>query len=178
MKQRLLFLACALVALDASAADAPKNAERTFYVAGMECGSCVYMVQQSITEVKGVEDVTVMQVIDGYATVVFDPRKLTEHQLAQAVREAIPLHGMPYLATLKVKVDDFGRHAKEIEAAFERWKDVVWLEVLDRAQGEAVIHFHELKKDPKQPERRGWSLTQLDEAMKSIGARYTLMKEG
>ncbi|OYW77095.1 MAG: hypothetical protein B7Z37_05470 [Verrucomicrobia bacterium 12-59-8] len=61
----------------------------TFYISGVECGSCVYVVQQSISETKGVSDATVVQVIDNYANVVFDPKVVSEHQIAQAVREAL-----------------------------------------------------------------------------------------
>jgi len=150
---------------------------RTFYVSGVECGSCVYMVQQSVTETKGVSDATVIQLIDAYANVTFDPTALTEHQVAAAVSGATPLHGKPYLATLKLTVTDFPKHAAKIQAAFTTWKDEVWLDVLDRAQGELEIHFHDFKTAPAKPGPRGWSLSQLDTTLKALGASYTLAKE-
>lgn len=55
---------------------------------------------------KGIQDVTVVQIIDNYANVTFDPAVVSDQQIAQAVREAYPLHGMPYLATLKLSVTD------------------------------------------------------------------------
>ena len=151
---------------------------RTFFVKGMECGSCVYMVHQSVTETPGVSDANVVQLIDSYANVSYDPKVLTEHQVAQAVREATALHGMPYLASLKVRVPEFGQHAAKIEAAFTQWKDAVWLDVLDREQGELEIHFNELKPAANKTGATGWSLAQFEEALKSIGATYTLTKEG
>ena len=151
---------------------------RTFYVSGVECGSCVYMVQQSVTETKGVSDATVIQLIDAYANVTFDPTALTEHQVAAAVSGATPLHGKPYLATLKLTVTDFPKHAAKIQAAFAAWKDEVWLDVLDRAQGALEIHFHDFKTAPAKPGPRGWSLSRLDATLKALGASYTLAKEG
>jgi copper chaperone CopZ len=151
---------------------------RTFFVKGMECGSCVYMVQQSVTATPGVSDANVVQLLDSYANVSYDPKVLSEHQVAQAVREGTALHGTPYLATLKVSVPEFSRHAVKIEAAFTKWKDAVWLDVLDRDQGQLEIHFHELKPGPKKAGATGWSLALLEETLKGIGATCTLVKEG
>ena len=47
------------------AADNPASSLVTFYVSGVECGSCVYMVQQAVTEAKGVEDIKVAQGFEG-----------------------------------------------------------------------------------------------------------------
>jgi copper chaperone CopZ len=156
-----------------AALHAAEPVTRTFYVSGVECGSCVYM-----TETKGVSDATVIQLIDAYANVTFDPSALTEHQVAAAVSGATPLHGKPYLASLKLRVTDFPKHAAKIQAAFAAWKDEVWLDVLDRAQGELEIHFHDFKTAPTKPGPRGWSLSQLDATLKALGASYTLAKEG
>ena len=173
----LMKLPAALFLLTA-ALHAAEPVTRTFYVSGVECGSCVYMVQQSVTETKGVSDATVIQLIDAYANVAFDPTALTEHQVAAAVSGATPLHGKPYLATLKLTVTDFPKHAAKIQAAFAAWKDEVWLDVLDRAQGALEIHFHDFKTAPAKPGPRGWSLSRLDATLKALGASYTLAKEG
>lgn len=155
----------------------------TFYIAGVECGSCVYVVQQSISETKGVSDATVVQVIDCYANVAFDPKVVSEHQIAQAVREALPIHGQPYLTMLKLHVTDYAKHAAKVEGLFARWKEWVELETVDKAKGELIIHFHELKSDPKKAGPQGWSLAQFAAAMKSpkpngLGLDFTLEKEG
>ena len=71
------------------AEDKPQPVTRTFYVAGVECGSCVYVVQQSVSETKGVSDAMVLQVIDNYANVTFDPKVVSDHQIAQAVLEVL-----------------------------------------------------------------------------------------
>lgn len=162
---------------------AEKQPTVTFYVSGVECGSCVYVVQQSIIETKGVADATVVQVIDTYANVVFDPKRVSEHQVAQAVREALPIHGKPYLATLKLHVPDYAKHAAKVDGLFARWKGWVELETVDKAKGELLIHFQELKSDPKKTGPQGWSLAQLTVAMKSpkpdgLGLDFTLETEG
>lgn len=177
---RLLFI---LGFIAASLHAAEKQPPVTFYISGVECGSCVYVVQQSISETKGVSDATVVQVIDTYANVVFDPKLVSEHQIAQAVREALPIHGKPYLATLKLHVPDYSKHAAKVDGLFARWKDWVELETVDKAEGELLIHFNELKIDAKKPGPQGWSLAQFAAAMKSpepngLGLDFTLEKEG
>lgn len=161
---------------------AEKQPAVTFYVSGVECGSCVYIVQQSISETKGVADATVLQMIDAYANVAFDPKKVSEHQIAQAVREALPIHGKPYLATLKLHVPDYAKHAAKVEGLFARWKDWVELETVDKSKGELLIHFHELRIDPKKTGPQGWSLAQFAAAMKSpapngLGLDFTVESE-
>ena len=151
---------------------------RTFYVSGIECGSCVYMVQQSVAETKGVEDVTVVQIIDNYANVTFDPAVVTDHQIAQAVREAYPLHGMPYLASLKLTVADYAKNAAKVDGLFAAWKDSLKLEVIDKTKGELVVHFLPLDADEKKAGPQGWKFTQWAEAAKRDGIEFTLVQEG
>ncbi len=74
MKSMRLVLTILLIAFDSlCAAEKPQTITRTFYVTGVECGSCVYVVQQSVSETKGVSDVTLVQMVDNYAKVTFDP---------------------------------------------------------------------------------------------------------
>lgn len=156
---------------------------QTFYVSGLECGSCAYMVQQSIREAKGVGDATVMQMIDSYAMVSFDPRLVTDHQIAQAVRETYPIHGRPYLATLKMQVPACAKNAdnsRKLEALFGGWKQWVKLESADKAKGLFLIHFLPLAVDAKKAGPQGWSLGLLTQALKSptgLGMEFSLEKE-
>ncbi len=151
---------------------------RTFYVSGVECGSCVYMVQQSIGETKGVEDVQVVQIIDNYAQVTFNPKTVSDHQIAQAVREAIPLHGTPYLATLRVKIPQYVKHKAAVDKLFVGWKASVTLVPSLEVKDEFVIHFEPLKADAKKADPHGWSLATFTEAMKGLGVDFTLVQEG
>lgn len=160
-----------------AAADAAKPVTRTFYVTGIECGSCVYMVQQSIATTKGVAEVEVMQSFESTATVTFDPQVVSEHQVAQAVREAYPLHGTPYLATLKLKVADAARSAAKMSALVDRWREWVRFEPVDKSKGEWLVHFKELKNDPEKTGRRGWSVTEFAHAMNAAAISFEIEEE-
>jgi copper chaperone CopZ len=151
---------------------------RTFYVSGVECGSCVYMVQQSIGETKGVDDVQVVQIIDNYAQVTFNPTAVSDHQIAQAVREAIPLHGTPYLATLRVRMPDYAKHKAAVDRLFAGWKGFVTLVPSLEVKDEFTIHFEPLKADTKKSGPQGWSFAGFTEAMKGLGVGFTLVQEG
>ena len=161
-----------------STVSAAEPVSRTFYVSGIECGSCVYMVQQSIAETKGVVDVTVIQVIDGYANVSFDPSRVSDQQIAQAVREAYPLHGRPYLAALKLSVADYASNAAKVEGLFNEWRKFLKLEVVDKAKGALVVHFLPLETDKKKEGPQGWSFAQWMEAAAKHGVKFTLEQEG
>jgi copper chaperone CopZ len=160
------------------AADKPTSVTRTFYVSGVECGSCVYMVQQSISEVKGVEDVTVVQILDNYANVTYNPATLSEHQVAQAVRKAIPLHGTPYLATLRINVPEYPKHASKLKELFARWKSQVTAVPSLEFKNQLVIHFEDLKFDEKKSGPQGWTFDAFSEAMKQLGIDFSVTKEG
>jgi copper chaperone CopZ len=174
----MLKLLTAIVLMSATLNAADPAVTRTFYVSGVECGSCVYMVQQSIGEAKGVEDVQVVQIIDNYAQVTFNPKTVSDHQIAQAVREAIPLHGTPYLATLRVKISEYAKHKAAVDQLFAGWKGSVTLVPSLEAKDEFAIHFEPLKADAKKAEPHGWSLATFTEAMKGLGVDFTLVREG
>ena len=150
---------------------------RTFYVSGVECGSCVYMVQQAIGETKGVEDVQVVQIIDNYAQVTFDSSRVTDHQIAQAVRDAIPLHGTPYMATLRVKIPNYAKQKEALGKLFDSWKGSVTLVPSLEVKDEFVIHFEPLKASSQGAELPGWSFAAFREAMKTLGVSFSLMQE-
>lgn len=158
--------------------DRPQPVTRTFYVSGVECGSCVYAVQQSVTETKGVADVTVVQLIDSIANVTFDPKVVSDQQIAQAVREAYPLHGMPYLATLKLRMPGYAKNAAKVDDMFAAWKQSVKMEVADKAKGQLVVHFLPLEGDARKAAPQGWSLALLTEAVKGLGLNFELENEG
>lgn len=174
----LLRLVALLIAATSLLSAADPVVTRTFYVSGVECGSCVYMVQQSIGETKGVKDVQVVQIIDNYAQVTFNPKRVSDHQIAQAVREAIPLHGTPYLATLRVKMPDYAKHKAAVDKLFAGWKGSVTLVPSLEVKDEFAIHFEPLKADSKKAEPRGWSLATFTEAMKGLGVGFMLMQQG
>ncbi len=141
----------------------------TFDVTGLECGACVYAVQQAIRETKGVSDVEVMQTTEGYARVVFDPKVVTEHQIAQSVREAFPLHGAPYLIKLRVRLPAYAKDgvSAKVDVVFARWQKWVVVKPVNKEKGEFLIQFKPLEKDSKAAGPQGWSLTELTRALKA-----------
>lgn len=151
------------------AEDKAKPAELIFDVTGLECGACVYSMHQAIKDTKGVSDVEVMQTTDGYAKVTFDPKLVSEHQLAQAVREAFPLHGSPYLIKLRVRIPAYTRpeQAARVDEVFARWQKWVEVKPTDKAKGEFLIHFKPLEKDSKATGPQGWTLAHLMQALKA-----------
>jgi copper chaperone CopZ len=174
---------CLSWAIEASDAAKPELAQRTFYISGLECGGCVYMAQQAMTETAGVSEVEVVQMLDSYAKVAYDPKKLTEHQIAQAVRDAIPLHGMPYLASLKLRIPAYAEenNAAQVQALFAGWKKWLKIAVTDPKKGELEIHFEPLTKEEGIKEPQGWSLALLEQALrapspKGLGLAYQVVK--
>jgi copper chaperone CopZ len=157
--------------------DSPQPVTRTFYVSGVECGSCVYVVQQSVCETEGVKDAVLVQVIDNYANVTYDPRVVSEHQIAQAVREALPIHGMPYLATFKLRFADFTKNEAKVKSLFDGWKNWVEIEAVDKAKGEMVLRFLPLDLDKKKTGPQGWRFEMLAEAAQKAGLKFTLEQE-
>lgn len=141
-----------------SAAELPKarTTTMTFYVSGVECPSCVYVVCNSVTNLDGVTDVSLVQ-LDGYANVTFDPGRVSPHQIAQAIFDTIGLHGSPYLATLVIRVPDYakGGNAAKVDEIFSKSSKQVKLTLLDRAAGEFTVRFLPLKADEGKDGPRG-----------------------
>jgi copper chaperone CopZ len=165
----LLLAGIGLSATSSLAQGKPQPAELIFDVSGLECGACVYSVQQALKEAKGVSDVEVMQTPDGYARVVFDREIVSEHQLAQAVREAFPLHGSPYLIKLRLRIPAYAKAdiAAKVDAVFAKWQKWVDVKPTDKARGEFLVQFKPLQKDPKANGPQGWTLAELTQALKA-----------
>jgi copper chaperone CopZ len=172
---RLSALATFILSLALHAEDKPAPAKTVFVVSGLECGSCVYMVQHQLSQTPGIVEVEVLQGLEGYANVNYDPKLVSEHQIAQAVREAPGLHGMPYIATMKLRVPGFSQHATKVKSLFEKWKPSIELVIWDAHAGELIVNFAELKKDAKGVLPRGWSLSQLAEGLQGLGLKYEIL---
>lgn len=157
---------------------APAQAKAAFRVSGLECGSCVYMVQQQLSQTAGISEVEVLQGIEGIARVSYDPRLVSEHQIAQAVREAPGLHGTPYIASLKLRVPGFSQNSARVKSLFEKWKPWVGLVVWDDHAGELVVNFSELNKDAGGALPRGWSVALLAEGLRNLGLTHEILSPG
>lgn len=173
MKSPALLL---LAALPLFAAE-PKPVTLTFYVSGVECPSCAYSVNYAIEQLKPVSEVEAGQFIENFVNVTFDPRQVGPQQIAHAVTEAVPLHGTPYEATLKLRIPTYAKqgNAKRVDAVFTAWK--AWLEVesVDPAKGEFILHFKPLTAPPEATGPCGWTLARLETDLK--GLPYELASE-
>lgn len=171
---RLTVLFSLLLSFPLHAEEKPSPAKTVFVVSGLECGSCVYMVQHQLSQTAGIAEVEVMQGIEGCARVNYDPKLVSEHQIAQAVREAPGLHGTPYIATLKLRIPNYAANAARVKALFDSWRPAVEMEVWDEKQGVLIVYFTELKRDSKGAFPRGWSLAQLAWGLKPLGLSFEL----
>ena len=172
---RYLAVWALLLPLTLRAADSPAPAKTSFTFAGRACGSCVYMVLTQLTQTRGISEVEVLQGVESFACVSYDPKVITEHQIAQTVRDTAALHGMPYIASMKLRVPGFSQHAAQVKALFEKWKPAVELVVWDEHAGELIVNFAELQRDAKLVLPRGWSLAQLAEGLQSLGLKYEIL---
>ena len=173
MKSPALLLLTTLPLLAAE----PKPVTLTFYVSGVECPSCAYSVNYAIEQLKPVSEVEAGQLIENFVNVTFDPRQVGPQQIAHAVTEAVPLHGTPYEATLKLRLPTYAKegNAKRVDAVFNTWK--TWLEVesVDPAKGEFILHFKPLTAAAEATGPRGWTLARLETDLK--GLPYELASE-
>jgi copper chaperone len=188
MKKSLaaLFSFCLLIA-GLSAADPPgfklHPQTMTLYIDGMECGTCMALVTQSIQDVKGVTDVD-LEIIGGYANISFDPKLASVHQLAQAVADTLPVHGKPFAAALRFTIPSYAKNGNSarVDALFAKQKPWVNVEIADRAKGEFVARFRPLALDENKKNPQGWQLGAFvhlveDPAPKGLGLVLSLSCE-
>lgn len=151
-------------------ADAP-SVSRSYRLLGVECGGCVYMVEHALRETKGITAVEVAQGVECRATVTYNPLLVGDHRIAQAVREATPIHGEPYTAQLKLRIRGYAEHSAAVHSVFERWKDSVSIAVLDADKGDLLLSFLPLKPGARSEGSTGWSLSLWAEAAKNSPPR-------
>jgi copper chaperone CopZ len=182
-----LFASLFLFTPFASAADKPaassQTATLTFFITGMECSACTYSVIEAVNSVNSVTEVQPDEL--GVLNISFDPRAASVHQIAQAVANALPLHGKPYEATLRFFVPDYAKsgNSAKVDDVFAKQKEWAKVEVVDRDKGEFVVRFLPLKADKTKQGPQGWNLGDFnravhDPAPKGLGLEITLVKQG
>lgn len=179
----LLIFVFGRIALAADPAPKPSLETLTFYVAGVECAACVFAVNDSVRRLSGIDEVIDGQNNANYINVTFDPAKVSAHQIAQAVTDAFPLHGAPYVPTLRVVVPGYGEGetAAKVSGVFAKWKDWVEFEAVKPAKGELVVKFKPLKTDPAEAKAAGWTHAAMKEALGKVlpaGSKVALAEEG
>jgi len=180
-----LFLLIGLLQESVYAADPavkPVLETLTFDVAGVECAACVFAVNDSVRRLSGIDEVIDGQNNANFINVTFDPAQVSAHQIAQAVTDAFPLHGAPYVPTLRVVVPGYGEgeNAAKVAGVFAKWRDWVEFEVAKPAKGELVVKFKPLPGDPAKAVATGWSHAVMKEALAKVlppASKVELTKE-
>lgn len=151
----------------------------TFWVSGVECVSCVDVIVRSVTELKGVKDVALTQMIDSYANISFDPKEVGVQEIAQAIYEAPGLHGRPYEPTLHLTVPDYakGDMAVKLDALLAKQKSWIKADLIDKAKGEFILRFEQLEEEDK-PGAQGWKFFEFAKALQAIAPASAMKDEG
>ena len=190
MKHTLLSLSIiAALAFAASAADKPAYkpalTTQTFFVANVECDTCVANITESLKKVKTVTKVDKLTPKSGYVNVSFDAHTDSYQQIAQAIADATPAHGKKYAASMKLRVPDYAKedNAAKVDAIFAKSKEFVKVEVADKEKGEFVISFLPLVLDPKKTGTQGWNGGRFghplhDAPPKGLGLAFSFVREG
>lgn len=195
MKRSLIsLLSLSLLAFAASAAEKkaaatkapePHPTTQTFYVANVQCETCVGNITDSIHKVKSVTKVEGLTPGSGYVNVSFDSHADSYHQIAQAIADAPPAHGEKYVPTMKFRVPDYakGDNATKVDAVFAKSKDFVKVDATDKAKGEFVMSFLPLKVDASKTGPQGWNGGRFghpihDPAPKGLGLAFSIVREG
>lgn len=177
----LFFVLASRVAAD-PAPSKPAESTLTFYVSGVECPACVFSVNDSVRRLDGVEEVIDGQNNANFINVTFDPGKVSAYQIAQAVTDAFPLHGAPYVATMRLLVPGYaeGGTAEKVAGVFAKWKDWVEFEAAKPGKGELVVRFRPLEGGNAKDSVRGWDHIALTTSLAQVlpaGTQVTWMGE-
>lgn len=190
--KKLLHLTVALTALltvraadkakPAATKGAPINA--TFYITEVKCSSCASSIDESLRKLPTVTKVDDLSENTGFAIITFDPAVISHHQVAQAVFAAAPVHGDPYVATLKFSIPDYGKgdNAAKVDAVFAKHKSDVRVELKSKARGEFLLQFEPLRVDGGKKGPQGWTLGAFraaiaEPAPKGLGLAFMVASE-
>lgn len=190
MKNLLLPALLAAVILPALAADKTKPAAKgapvtaTFYITEVKCSSCASSIDESLRKLPTVTKIDDLSENTGFAIITFDPAVVSHHQVAQAVFAAAPVHGDPYVATLKFSIPDYakGDNAAKVDAVFAKHKSDVRVELKNKARGEFLLSFEPLRVDGGKKGPQGWTLDAFraaiaEPAPKGLGLAFEVKSE-
>ena len=181
-----LTLTCVVASLNA--ADKKKVEETgttvTFYIANVQCSSCVDAITGSLNKLKAVKEIDGLTGTSGYANITFDPAKASYHEVANAIYKSEPVHGEAYVAGVKLRIPDYakGDNAAKVDGVFAKLKDKVEVKVLNKKQGELLVSFQQLKVDRTKTGPQGVTGDELasaihDAAPKGLGLEFSWVKE-
>lgn len=190
MKKLLLPALLAALVLPARAAEPAKAAGKpapvsaTFYITEVKCSSCVSSIDESLRKLPTVTKIENLSENTGFAIVTFDPQTVSYHQVAQAVFAAAPVHGDPYVATLKFTIPDYAKadNAAKVDAIFAKHKSNVRVELKNKNRGEFLLSFEPLAASAGKKGPQGWNLDQFvsaiqEPAPKGLGLAFEVASE-
>lgn len=164
---------------------APHPTTQTFYIANVESDACVASITESVRKVKSVTKVEGLTPSSGYANISFDSHADSFQQIAQAIADAAPAKGKPYVATMKLRVPDYakGDNAAKVDAVFAKSKGLVKVETINADKGEFRLSFLPLTADPQKTGPQGWNGGRFghpihDAPPKGLGLAIAFVREG
>ncbi|MEN9575131.1 MAG: Heavy-metal-associated domain [Verrucomicrobiota bacterium] len=190
MKKLLLPVLFASLLVPARAADTAKPAAKgapitaTFYITEVKCSSCASSIDESLRKLPTVTKIDDLSENTGFALITFDPQTISHHQVAQAIFAAAPVHGDPYVATLKFTIPNYakGDNAAKVDAVFAQHKKDVSVEVKNKAKGEFLLRFEPLAATAGKKGPQGWTVEQFraaiqEPAPKGLGLSFEVASE-
>lgn len=176
MKHLLTALALALAALPLRAADKAGPVTATFHINEVKCSTCANSIDESLRKLATVTKVDDLSESSGFAVVTFDAKVVSHHQVAQAIFAANPVHGEPYVATLKFSVPEYakGDNAAKVDALFAKHKSQVRVELKNKARGDFLLHFEPLAVDGGKKGPQGWTLDTFRAGLQALGLTFEL----
>lgn len=181
MKRLFATLALTIAALPFHAAEKAEPATATFYIHEVKCSGCANAIDESLRKLATVTNVGDLSESSGLAVVTFDSKVVSHHQVAHAVFTATPLHGEPYVPTLKFTIADYakGANAAKVDALFAKHSSQVRVELKNRERGSFVLHFEPLVVDGGKKGPQGWTLETFraaisEPAPKGLGLSFEL----
>lgn len=158
------------------AADAKTGpATATFHIQEVKCSTCANAIDESLRKLPAVRKVDDLSESSGFAVITFDAKVVSHHQVAQAIFAANPVHGEPYVASLKFTVPEYakGDNAAKVDALFAKHKSQVRVELKNKARGDFVLHFEPLAVDGKKGPQ-GWTLDTFRTGLQALGLSIEL----
>ena len=156
----------------------------TFYINEVKCSTCVNALEESLRKLPTVTKVDNLSESTGLAVVTFDPKTVSYQQVAQAIFATAPVHNDPYTASLKFTISDYakGDNAAKLNALFAKHKHEVRVEVKNKARGECVLFFEQLRVIAGKKGPQGWNLDEFvsaiqEPAPKGLGLTFALTSE-
>ncbi len=147
------------LALSAAEKRSGAAATVTFYINELKCSSCASSIEESVRKVPSVTKIEDLSESTGYARISFDPKVASYHQIAQAVFAAAPVHGDPYVASVKFTIPEYskGGNAAKVDAVFAQSKNDIRVECKNKKAGEFSLFFNPLTVSAAKKGPQGWN---------------------